>query len=420
MARRNVIISVLVATLLLGMVSVASAAPVKVKFWYSLGGDGQKLITELVDKYNASQSDIFVDASYSGNYYETQQKLLAAIAAGNPPAIAQIMDCSVSMFVEYGALDEITPEIQDKLDVEDFVQTFLGNSYYNDKMWVIPFNRSTPLLYVNQDRLDAAGVEIPQTWQELEDAALKLTTKNAAGEVETFGFQTPVDIWFYEALLWGNDGDYYTDDLSKTLVDAPESVEVAKFWTDLVKKGVMRQPAGKHYMAWDVTTDDFINEKAAMCFLSTGSLEGITASADFNVSAGFMPKNKQFATPMGGAYAGVFAKNDAKVKAAAWEFLRWWTQPEIAGEFARRTGYVTTRTSSVDSPEMQAFFEENAARRVAFEQTPYVCPAPMAPFHYEVRELVQEALQRAVLGMQTPEEAMKQAAAEVTAAMKKR
>ena len=256
MARRNLIISVLVATLLLGMVSVVSAAPVKVKFWYSLGGDGQKLITNLVDTFNASQSDVFVEASFSGNYYETQQKLLAAIAAGNPPAIAQIMDCSVSMFVEYGALDEITPEIQKKLNVDDFVQTFLGNSYYNDKMWVIPFNRSTPLLYVNQDRLDKAGVEIPQTWQELEEAALKLTIKNADGEVETFGFQTPVDIWFYEALLWGNEGDYYTPDLSKTLVDAPESVEVAKFWTDLVKKGVMRQPAGKHYMAWDVTTED--------------------------------------------------------------------------------------------------------------------------------------------------------------------
>ncbi|NLA59317.1 MAG: extracellular solute-binding protein, partial [Firmicutes bacterium] len=268
MARKDMVISVLVVTLLFSMAFVASAAPVTVKFWYSLGGDHQELILELVNRFNASQSAIFVDASFSGDYYETQQKLLAAIAAGNPPAIAQIMDCSVSMFVEYGSLDEITPELQEKLDVGDFVQTFLGNSYYQGKMWVIPFNRSTPILYVNQDRLDAAGVEIPQTWQELEEAAKKLTIRNTAGEVETFGFQTPVDIWFYEALLWSNEGEYYTEDLSATLVAAPESVEVAQFWTDLVKKGVMRQPAGKHYMAWDVTTDDFINEKAAMCFLS--------------------------------------------------------------------------------------------------------------------------------------------------------
>ena len=42
--------------------------PIKLEFWHSMGSATGELIQEIVDEFNASQSDIIVEAIYQGDY----------------------------------------------------------------------------------------------------------------------------------------------------------------------------------------------------------------------------------------------------------------------------------------------------------------------------------------------------------------
>ncbi|KXO12619.1 Glycerol-3-phosphate ABC transporter, periplasmic glycerol-3-phosphate-binding protein [Moritella sp. JT01] len=44
----------------------------------------------------------------------------------------------------------------------------------------MPFNSSTPVLYYNKDILNKVGVNVPQTYEEMEQVAKKLKTQGYA------------------------------------------------------------------------------------------------------------------------------------------------------------------------------------------------------------------------------------------------
>jgi multiple sugar transport system substrate-binding protein len=74
-------------------------------------------------------------------------------------------------------------------------------SYYSvdGKLHSMPFNSSTPLLYMNKEAFERAGLDPtkpPATLDELTDAAKKLTKRSADGTIQTAGF---LPLWgFYE------------------------------------------------------------------------------------------------------------------------------------------------------------------------------------------------------------------------------
>ena len=59
------------ALALIMVLSIGSALAddkITVTFWYSLSGANADAIKDIVDRYNASQDKIFVDAQYQGEY----------------------------------------------------------------------------------------------------------------------------------------------------------------------------------------------------------------------------------------------------------------------------------------------------------------------------------------------------------------
>ena len=52
---------------------------------------------------------------------------------------------------------------------------------YEDGVYGLPYACNTIALFYNVDMLEEAGVEVPTTWEELVDAAEKLTTEEHTG-----------------------------------------------------------------------------------------------------------------------------------------------------------------------------------------------------------------------------------------------
>ncbi|WP_047153203.1 ABC transporter substrate-binding protein [Aneurinibacillus tyrosinisolvens] len=373
-----------------------------IDFWYAMSGKNGEVIKKMVDDFNHSQKEVKVNASFQGDYYQNHSKVMSAIAAGNQPDVTQIEVASMASFADNGALEDLTPYIKDK---EDFVPGLLGNSNWKGKFYGVPFNRSTPVLYVNKDKLKAAGLDEngPKTWDELRTYAAKLSKKG-----QEWGFSTPIDIWFYEAMVFENGGKFLSEDGKQALFNSPKAIEPIAYWKSLIDQGAMKMPPGAKYDAWEVAENDFVNGKVAMIFDSTGSLNMLLDKAKFNVGTAFLPKKENYGVAAGGANLVMLAKSEKKD--AAWKFIKYMTDKEQTTTVAKNTGYMPVRQSAIESPEMKQFFTEHPQFKVAVDQLQYAQPRPASPGYKELQEVIMNEIQRAILGQATPADALKTAA----------
>lgn len=369
---------------------------VTIDFWYSLGGKNGEIIKGMVDNFNTSQSEIEVRATFQGDYYENHAKVLAAIASNTQPDVTMVEIASIGAFADAGALEELKPYVEGKdgTNYDDYIEGLTGNSYWKDKLYAIPFNRSTPILYINKGMLEKAGIDPngPKTWEELEEFSRTLTKK-----AELWGFSTPVDIWFYEALVFQNGGNILSTDGKQPEFNSKEGIEPVEFWKGMIKEGIMKMPPGEKYNAWEVANQDFINQKVAMIFTSTGYLNSLMEQAEFEVGTAFLPAKKSFGVPTGGTNLVMLSKTPDKEKLASWKFIKWMTEEDQTTHFSVSTGYMPVRTSAAQSSEMEKLYKEKPQFKVAVDQLEYAKPRPMVPGYKELQEIIMAELQRAII-----------------------
>lgn len=131
--------------------------PVEIDFWYALSGRNGEVVEQMVKTFNESQKEIVVKPSFQGSYYENHAKVLAAVSAGNQPDVTMVEVGSIGAFADAKVLEDLGPYTQGT--EKKYIPGLMGNSYWNEKLYAIPFNRSTPLLYVNRDLLKAANLD---------------------------------------------------------------------------------------------------------------------------------------------------------------------------------------------------------------------------------------------------------------------
>src|SRR5690606_26066235 len=183
-ARGRALVAGMLAALVVGMWTLAaSAAPVKITFWHALGGEHGEIIADLVAEFNASQDEVLVDAQYQGNYGTLMQKLMAAVAAGDPPTLTGSYNNWTSVFIDADAITPMARFVNDAQvglsddELADFFPAFLEANTWDGGLYSLPFNKSVQVLYYNKDLLDQAGVGVPRTMDELAHAVREVKAK---------------------------------------------------------------------------------------------------------------------------------------------------------------------------------------------------------------------------------------------------
>lgn len=388
--------------------TASAGKPVEIDFWYALGGKNGEYIEKMVKDFNASHKDIVVKPAYQGSYYENHSKVLASVSAGNQPDVTMVEVGSIGAFADAKVLEDLGPYANGA--EKKYIPGLLGNSYWKDKLYAIPFNRSTPLLYLNRDMLKAAGLDPngPKTWEELRQFSQAMTKKEG-DKTATYGFSTPIDIWFYEALVFQSGGKILTDDNKELAINTEAGKAPLEFWTGMLKEGVMKAPPGEKYNAWDVAKQDFLNQQVGMIFTSTGDLRSLKENAKFDLGTAFLPANKNFGAPTGGANLVMLAKSSDEEKKASWEFMQWMTDTKQTIPFSLESGYMPVTTEAVESEDMKRAYEKEPNFQVAVKQLEYASPRPMVPGYKELQEVIMTEIQRAVLGQASVDEAIQKA-----------
>ncbi|HEV2301245.1 MAG TPA: ABC transporter substrate-binding protein [Stellaceae bacterium] len=399
------------------------AAPVTLSFWYpvDLGGGLAKVIDGMVADFNKTHPDIKVAAVYSGSYDVTLQKIQASKLAGTLPDVAVTEISSVPVLAALGAaqpLDRLIAATGGAKFLGKFWPSMLLNCRYGGKVYGIPFQRSTPVMYYNKDAFVEAGLDPekpPLTWAAMAADAQKLT-KRSGNRVERWGVELPLEAfnWFYYALAYSNGGQTLSADGSKVLWDQPRELGALKYWYDLVNKYKVT-PA---YTPWNDGPQEFVAGKAAIIWHSTGDQGFMRQHVKFHWGLGRIPKNTQFGPPSGGGNMMLYATDPARQK-AAWTFMTWMSEAPQAARWSIATGYLATNIASWERPEMLALIKEHPEVLVTKAQLKDAKAEPASAKYAPARDILNAMIKDVLANKEPLVAGAKKATQEANAAMAK-
>lgn len=163
------------------------------------------------------------------SYDDLVTKYIAAAVSGELPHVGLLSQrYGIPQIYDAGVLVPIEKFMSEE-EQNDIMAAYWERYTYNGERVAVPFQSSMPVLYVNKALLAEAGVEAPTTWEEVQQAAAKLTKDtDGDGVTDVFGFNMPDDApWYVNALVREAGGEIIHEDGTVT-VNIPQMVSVLK------------------------------------------------------------------------------------------------------------------------------------------------------------------------------------------------
>jgi len=384
------------------MNSMVFSQEVQISFWYPLGGNSGRVFENLVNEFNNTHEEIYVEAIFTGGYGETVQKVMANLAGGDLPEGGLLPAAPLWTGRNDNYLVEKYLNSPEGLDKDDFYSVLWDYNKYDGRICSLPFNNSTPVMFYNKDLMKEIGLgtEPPETWDELKEMATKV--KNYAKETGRKGRLWPINMrnedWMMKAFILQNNGKLMNEDNTQSLVNKPKAVEAISFWSKLIEEDLM--PKATHNRA----RDQFISGNLVFLYDTTGGVGSVANSVDFDFGTAALPGKEKRAVTVGGAGLAMFKSTEEKEK-ATWTFLKWLLSTENCIEFSKSTGYIPIRKSALNSEEIQNLFKNEPYYQAGFEQLKYAVSYEhfweMGTFDDYMKDLISNVEQ----GAKSPQEA---------------
>ena len=306
--------------------------------------------TNFVDKFEAENPGIKLNLEVI-SWNDVHQVVDTRIANNNAPDILNID--TFSEFVPDGLLMPVKDYCPEDL-YNDFFPAFIAESVIDDTVWAVPDLASARALFYNVDLLKDAGVEVPTTWAELEDACQAILDYYN-GDVYPWGIDMTTDegqaCFAYYA--WGNGGGFVDADGNWAL-NSPENVEAVNFAVGLVNKG-FTNPNPATETRYDLQ-DMFAAGKLAM-LLTTNQLPTYVSDkgGSINMATAGIPANEGKTGSSVGVMDRVMAfKDDSAPDQAArneaiGKFLKFFYNPENYVGWVSMGGFLPAVNSAVEA-----------------------------------------------------------------------
>ena len=404
-----------VALLLAGVTLSAQAADaVKLQMYYpiAVGGKISHTVEGLVADFEKLYPDISIQPIYTGDYATTVTKALTAFRGGNAPQIAVIGDIEAYSLIDAGAILPVSDLANDqagKAWIDGFYPAFIRK--IQGKVWGIPFQRSTVVLYWNKQAFQQAGLNgdtPPANWQQVVDFGQRLVVRNG-NEVKQWGIEipsTPIGYWTFQGIAATNGSHLDNGKGTAVTFNTPANVEALTWLTDLAQK---YQVSPKGAITWSTTPQDFIDGKTAMMVTTTGNLTTVRENAKFPFGVAMLPEKTQRGSPTGGGNLYLFKGTSPAQQQAAVTFMRWLSAPEQAARWSIATGYVATSPAAWETATMKEYAVKVPQATVAREQLKYSQPELSTYNSVQIQELLNRAVEAAVTQGKTPAQALESA-----------
>jgi sn-glycerol 3-phosphate transport system substrate-binding protein len=406
------------ALALLGGTAANAQARFEIHFWHAMEGQLGEAVTELVRRFNRDQEKFEVKALFKGTYPQVLASARAAYRQKQHPHIVQIYEVGTQTMALWDAkvpVQRLMHQEKIAIDWADFVATITDYYSKDGKLYSMPFNASTPILYYNKDAFKKAGLpdRPPETWPEVEAVSRKLLTAGAA----TCGFSAPSPSWtmLENTFPWHNQ-PFATRENGYTGLDTRLLIN-SDFGLMHVGALVRWQRESIYAPGGPMGRVDprFVNGDCAMFIQSSAYIGGLKQSLGFDWGTGPLPHwgppyPKQN-TILGGATLWVLrGKAPADYEGVA-RFMKFIAEPRQQMWWAATTGYVPITRAAVKGLEEEAFYQKNPERWTAMSQLLNARPTPnsrgLRLGHYiQVREAIELELESIFTGKKTVKEGL--------------
>lgn len=356
------------ATLILctGLILPFAAAQTEITFWHSMA-TAKEAVEELAARFNASQDDWRVDAQHAGSYSEAQTRLAAAFGTPSAPVIFQAEVGYWPKLVQDGALHDLSSEVAE-LDQEfrdDFYPGLWEYGQLDGGHYGLPFNSSTPVLFYNRDALKAAGLEVPETWEEFGRTARALTSRQAQGTAFVG------DPWLFESLVLSRGGQPVLDDGTPDFT-SPETVAALEELQELQADDSL---VFFHESETTAAILTFVRTRTLMVMASIANWPEVKRfSIGFDIAAAPLPLAEGGRVPLGGSLLSVLRTATPEQRAGAFAFWEFLMEPENVKYWVEESFYIPVRRAAL--PLLEDFYAEDPNRAAALSQLELAVPRP--------------------------------------------
>jgi multiple sugar transport system substrate-binding protein len=297
---------VLVATAHAG----TKATTVTLSGWSS-GADEDKLLQQIVNKFNATHKSIHINYSVINGDYG--QAMTARFAARNPPDVFYVDSSLADTWASQGVLQPLNSYIKaSHYDTSKFYPSLLGAFTVGKKIYGFPKDWSPLAMEINTGMLGTAHAAVPHNWAQLRSAAQKI---QAAGLVKG---GAPICL----SADWARMLPFvFQNGASLKTITSPAAAAAVNFYVGLIKSGLAQTP-DKLGSGW--CGEALGKQKAAIIFEGNWLLPFMSSTYP-NTRYGIFPMVSQ---KTGGNLAFTVSYSMAsasKNKQAAWTVLSWLT-----------------------------------------------------------------------------------------------
>lgn len=347
-------------------------------------------------------------------------KLNAAFAAGTAPDVFGHGPAAIADFVVNGRLEPLDDYLAelDPADVEDMSAALPGGQV-DGTQYLMPLSMQGSLIVYDAADFEAAGLDPdapPTTWEEVHDAAEKLTVRDG-DTITRSGLLVPSQAigrqQTFAALLGSAGGSQLNEDGTEATFNSEEGVQALEFFTDLFAgPDAVSADLGADYINAPAAQQPIVLDTAAMEIQSASGANQIVAAApdlDLRVMDALPFEGQDAGSALGGSGPGLMINADSKVKDLAWAFISYMLDPEVSAEYTEGIGAVPVRASAADT----SYVQDSPVLQAFVANAPNFVPNPNVPGWVQARDTLDKHLEQALNKVVPAQDALDQAAGEV-------
>ena len=347
---------------------------VTVTFYHTMGQNLRNVIDKYIPQFNAMYPNITIDHQQMGDYNGVRDQISTELTAKNAPSIAYCYPDHVALYNKakavltldsYIASTEVVTKADGTTDImgltqaqiDDFIPGYYeeGRAYGDNKMYTLPYSKSTEVLYYNKTYFEEKGYEVPTTWDEMETLCAQIKAEEPHNIPLGYDSEANWFITMTEQLgtpyTSAKKGEYF-------LFNTAENRAFVERFSDWYDKGyIMTEELYGGYTSDLFTNMDETKSRSYMCI---GSSAGASYQCPdlvkdengqdvypFEVGVALIPQaNPAKPKAISQGPSLVLFKKPAQEQAAAWLWAKFMTTTvALQAEFSMTSGYAPVITS---------------------------------------------------------------------------
>jgi ABC-type glycerol-3-phosphate transport system substrate-binding protein len=361
----------------------------------------------------------WITVNYQALDWDTiNTKFTVSVSSGVAPDVATLDMTWIPTYAATGLLMDLSKVSGNTLNgkpVKDqYSAAQLNAMSFEGRTVTMLFDEDCYALYYRRDIFQQKGISVPTNWDELRAAALAMAEKsNGSSKPNKYLMEVDPDTFHYASYLFQNDGSILNSSNTKAAFNNPEGIAALEYYKSFLDNGTgiyWGQGQGDRLAGLNAGTIGMFEDGPYYMGIMRDSAAKLKGKWGIAVA----PYSKKPGSYLGGT--GLSIPVNAPQSAAAWTFIQYLLEPKNSLGVATFSGAAPGLQAALHSPVLAKPDPYFGGQDVWKVWDPTLAIATHYPYVKEwnaIDQAIVTALQAALLGKQTPKQALDTAAAQV-------